>query len=112
ITLIFIFSSRRLHTISKRDWSSDVCSSDLTIVLADVVEATEDEAAAAQASNIAGANDADTAQFAAAQDEAKDEAQDEKSPVINQIGRASCRERVTYNELVDADKHNTNVSRI
>src|SRR5699024_3729184 len=54
-----------------------------TIVLADVVEATEDEAAAAQVSNIAGANDADTAQFAAAQDEAKDEAQNEKSPVIN-----------------------------
>src|SRR5207249_5841051 len=25
----FIFSSRRRHTISKRDWSSDVCSSDL-----------------------------------------------------------------------------------
>src|SRR5699024_11859257 len=24
-----LFSSRRLHTISKRDWSSDVCSSDL-----------------------------------------------------------------------------------
>src|SRR5699024_12196716 len=24
------FSSRRRHTISKRDWSSDVCSSDLT----------------------------------------------------------------------------------
>src|SRR6266513_5533876 len=27
-TVIF-FSSRRRHTISKRDWSSDVCSSDL-----------------------------------------------------------------------------------
>src|SRR5699024_12733709 len=26
----FFFSSRRLHTISKRDWSSDVCSSDLS----------------------------------------------------------------------------------
>src|SRR5699024_12176122 len=26
---LFFFSSRRLHTISKRDWSSDVCSSDL-----------------------------------------------------------------------------------
>src|SRR5699024_10303044 len=26
---IFFFSSRRRHTISKRDWSSDVCSSDL-----------------------------------------------------------------------------------
>src|SRR5699024_11466508 len=27
----FFFSSRRRHTRSKRDWSSDVCSSDLTI---------------------------------------------------------------------------------
>src|SRR6266513_3374118 len=26
----FFFSSRRRHTISKRDWISDVCSSDLT----------------------------------------------------------------------------------
>src|SRR5699024_11625366 len=26
---LFFFSSRRRHTISKRDWSSDVCSSDL-----------------------------------------------------------------------------------
>src|SRR5438105_5645850 len=26
----FFFSSRRRHTISTRDWSSDVCSSDLT----------------------------------------------------------------------------------
>src|SRR5699024_6300133 len=28
---IFFFSSRRRHTRSKRDWSSDVCSSDLTL---------------------------------------------------------------------------------
>src|SRR5699024_2188665 len=27
--LLFVFSSRRRHTSSKRDWSSDVCSSDL-----------------------------------------------------------------------------------
>src|SRR5699024_1860834 len=27
--IFFFFSSRRRHTISKRDWSSDVCSSDL-----------------------------------------------------------------------------------
>src|SRR5699024_11553930 len=26
---LFFFSSRRRHTMSKRDWSSDVCSSDL-----------------------------------------------------------------------------------
>src|SRR5216683_4159761 len=29
--LIFFFSSRRRHTISDRDWSSDVCSSDLGV---------------------------------------------------------------------------------
>src|SRR5207249_9516148 len=31
---IFFFSSRRRHTRSKRDWSSDVCSSDLPFELA------------------------------------------------------------------------------
>src|SRR5699024_11591425 len=30
--LYFFFSSRRRHTRSKRDWSSDVCSSDLEII--------------------------------------------------------------------------------
>src|SRR5690349_23168209 len=29
MTFIFFFSSRRRHTRSLRDWSSDVCSSDL-----------------------------------------------------------------------------------
>src|SRR5438105_15165571 len=29
ILLLFFFSSRRRHTRSTRDWSSDVCSSDL-----------------------------------------------------------------------------------
>src|SRR5699024_11858285 len=29
LTSLFFFSSRRRHTRSKRDWSSDVCSSDL-----------------------------------------------------------------------------------
>src|SRR5699024_11630581 len=35
---LFFFSSRRRHTRSKRDWSSDVCSSDLEdfVVQADV----------------------------------------------------------------------------
>src|SRR5699024_11535048 len=31
ILLFFFFSSRRRHTRSKRDWSSDVCSSDLVV---------------------------------------------------------------------------------
>src|SRR5699024_11486079 len=29
LLFVFFFSSRRRHTRSKRDWSSDVCSSDL-----------------------------------------------------------------------------------
>src|SRR5437868_15225926 len=29
LDVFFFFSSRRRHTRSKRDWSSDVCSSDL-----------------------------------------------------------------------------------
>src|SRR2546422_2902299 len=32
----FFFSSRRRHTRCSRDWSSDVCSSDLTISVADI----------------------------------------------------------------------------
>src|SRR5207249_8132248 len=32
IGVLFFFSSRRRHTRSKRDWSSDVCSSDLMLV--------------------------------------------------------------------------------
>src|SRR5207249_9299739 len=31
LLFFFFFSSRRRHTRSKRDWSSDVCSSDLVI---------------------------------------------------------------------------------
>src|SRR5207249_8516892 len=41
ICFFFFFSSRRRHTRSKRDWSSDVCSSDLawlTYVRDDCVE--------------------------------------------------------------------------
>src|SRR5690606_41007818 len=30
---IFFFSSRRRHTRFSRDWSSDVCSSDLTLAM-------------------------------------------------------------------------------
>src|SRR5438874_820468 len=31
LDLVFFFSSRRRHTSSLRDWSSDVCSSDLIV---------------------------------------------------------------------------------
>src|SRR2546422_10384310 len=32
VTLLFFFSSRRRHTRCSRDWSSDVCSSDLSCI--------------------------------------------------------------------------------
>src|SRR5699024_12223198 len=35
---LFFFSSRRRHTRSKRDWSSDVCSSDLDVVSSKRIE--------------------------------------------------------------------------
>src|SRR2546421_9306264 len=38
----FFFSSRRRHTRSDRDWSSDVCSSDLANVGYPIVEASPD----------------------------------------------------------------------
>src|SRR5699024_11608307 len=45
--LFFFFSSRRRHTRSKRDWSSDVCSSDLVPTRSEIAEAaTADEMAA------------------------------------------------------------------
>src|SRR2546422_8185047 len=34
VFLLFFFSSRRRHTRCSRDWSSDVCSSDLPVTLA------------------------------------------------------------------------------
>src|SRR5699024_11271528 len=39
--LVFFFSSRRRHTRSKRDWSSDVCSSDLAVEVGDVQQLLE-----------------------------------------------------------------------
>src|SRR3712207_3382683 len=38
LVFCFFFSSRRRHTIYWRDWSSDVCSSDLSDGMADAVE--------------------------------------------------------------------------
>src|SRR3712207_7676180 len=37
---LFFFSSRRRHTIYWRDWSSDVCSSDLGLALAVLLDVT------------------------------------------------------------------------
>src|SRR5699024_12106046 len=73
--MMFFFSSRRRHTRSKRDWSSDVCSSDLSlqkkketlfdISMETILEKTPDT----QLINLVQEND----------------------PDVYEIGRASCR---------------------
>src|SRR5205809_4729073 len=43
VFFFFFFSSRRRHTRCSRDWSSDVCSSDLTVETTDDCEGSSDE---------------------------------------------------------------------
>src|SRR2546421_4183269 len=87
VVFFFFFSSRRRHTRSDRDWSSDVCSSDLAsqegptpmtipiLKLGDVLIASMQSAI----------TDADLTRL-----------QDDLARQVGelQIGRASCRERV------------------
>src|SRR2546422_11722816 len=67
----FFFSSRRRHTRCSRDWSSDVCSSDLLDVVAQARDAPR--------------------KFAAVTAAATELELDMRE--VEQIGRASCRER-------------------
>src|SRR3712207_7107062 len=87
----FFFSSRRRHTRYWRDWSSDVCSSDLVYVLQG---ATRD----ALVDKVCAAHDAvyaDPALAAEYREEYDYYPTKWVSPYIDrQIGRASCRERV------------------
>src|SRR5438105_5704987 len=96
----FFFSSRRRHTRSTRDWSSDVCSSDLGMFS----EAITDLEKAVQlkptnkyfaiylflAQSRARRNSKDHVRINASQLDLKEW----PGPVVSKIGRASCRERV------------------
>src|SRR5204862_3605960 len=93
---IFFFSSRRRHTRSLRDWSSDVCSSDLVVgVMArkgqDPQGRDQDDVAFSPYSTvqkkILGSPRLQIAYVSAVSPDATYTAQ-------QQIGRASCRERV------------------
>src|SRR5947207_10101336 len=70
----FFFSSRRRHTSSLCDWSSDVCSSDLGVLVR--VHTNQDAGGSAERHGLAA------------------RAEGEDGLVLSQIGRASCRERV------------------
>src|SRR5690349_23039259 len=85
---VFFFSGRRRHTISLRDWSSDVCSSDLPVEMRERVfepffttKTRGTGLGLPTAKRIVEAHGGEIAIAAA--------------PVAGKIGRASCRERVT-----------------
>src|SRR5688500_19096694 len=83
IIIIFLFSCRRRHTRLQGDWSSDVCSSDLTENYQHFVENAYVLAAREPRST-----------FSASVDTAAYSILRSKITSGQQIGRASCRERV------------------
>src|SRR2546421_3436423 len=88
--VFFFFSSRRRHTRSDRDWSSDVCSSDLLETQYDIrLNWT------VQKSHKFGTNYShwfEECQIATSFEQCENVASIETS--LSKIGRASCRERV------------------
>src|SRR5699024_11757805 len=82
----FFFSSRRRHTRSKRDWSSDVCSSDLGSTATRVPCWTARPTAPAPGARGSRARCRPWPERGRRQ-------RASRSLVAGQIGRASCRER-------------------
>src|SRR5690606_39481963 len=100
---LFFFSSRRRHTRFSRDWSSDVCSSDLAQAVKDLEEAAQRTSGAGSGSGGSGNSsssgsggpvDGPTAETLLRPTESElDE---------DKIGRASCRkERRTRRQAAD-----------
>src|SRR5690606_40862757 len=81
--VLFFFSSRRRHTRFSRDWSSDVCSSDL--------DAGQQEADRHGPEVIAGGHAGTGGEDDVARAEEQREGHETQGK--QEIGRASCRER-------------------
>src|SRR5437868_9906787 len=106
VTQSFFFSSRRRHTRSKRDWSSDVCSSDLGAVgltglraespfLRGLLDRIGIEPSFQHREQYkSAANILTETEMPAPQREELDNLLGAMAGQITQIGRASCRERV------------------
>src|SRR5699024_11820154 len=93
--LMFCFASRRRHTRSKRDWSSDVCSSDL-------LKTFEDQFAfnSYYRYNFAPRWKYDARYLDSVREKIEKFSKGTQLS-LNEIGRASCREKVLYT-VVDA----------
>src|SRR5258707_3419457 len=91
---VLFFSSRRRHTRYWRDWSSDVCSSDLIAVASSEQSAGVGEInkAILQLETVTQQNAALVEQAAASSLTFQEQA--DRMRDLVEIGRASCRERV------------------
>src|SRR5690606_40287730 len=94
--LAFFFSGRRRHTSFSRDWSSDVCSSDLGLLLSILSPVAFAQQAAAPEPE-PGARTLDTVQVTGSRIRRAELETQVPVQVLSRedkIGRASCRERV------------------
>src|SRR5690625_7937546 len=97
--LVFFFSSRRRHTRWPRDWSSDVCSSDLLGYHVDGQTISVPGLGSAPTREVVAHTfpiSIDSAAVSALTEDpdVRERAQQLRQDLGNQIGRASCRERV------------------
>src|SRR5438132_13973978 len=96
LSYVFFFSSRRRHTRSLCDWSSDVCSSDLGVRVAQVLVKVADHAAA-HLQQVAAGSRAQAARGKAeddaVQERAVTHARDREERRVGKDGRARARTR-------------------
>src|SRR5690606_39588612 len=102
----FFFSSRRRHTRFSRDWSSDVCSSDL---LREVIKAAkilrEEYQIHSNVYSVTSFNElARDGMVCEEYNRLHPLAEDVKEAWVSKIGRASCRERVESSVVAVAGK--------
>src|SRR5437870_9862177 len=89
--MFFFFSSRRRHTRWPRDWSSDVCSSDLAVIVSPDVQING--LSSTELQDIYQGRITNWAQVGGP-DEPITVVLHSNDSVTTEIGRASCRERV------------------
>src|SRR5690606_39923024 len=96
--LFFFFSSRRRHTRFSRDWSSDVCSSDLVLpVLENVDKAKEHVSLTLKNLSAVQSNELTRALIKPIEHLLRDREISQQH--LGQIGRASCRETAQIREI-------------
>src|SRR5207302_2653288 len=93
-SVFFFFSSRRRHTRFSRDWSSDVCSSDLTARHRARRSACHNPFERGSAAKPIDELDGEPCHLPRTRRDERLDAREGGIAALNEIGRASCRERV------------------